>query len=47
VPKRDVIGIPTPTDLPSAIAAIKLLTEAVRQLQLTLTSVSGRLDKLT
>lgn len=46
MPKRDVIGIPTPTDLPSALVAIKLLTEAIRQLQITLTSMSGKLDRL-
>jgi hypothetical protein len=46
VPKPDLIGIPTPTDLPSALVAIRLLTEAVRQLQDTLTSLSRKVNSL-
>jgi len=33
MPQPDLLGIPTPTDLPSALQAIRLLTEALRQLR--------------
>jgi hypothetical protein len=33
LPRRDIQGIPYPTDLPTALEAIRALTEALRLLQ--------------
>jgi hypothetical protein len=42
LPKRDIQGIPYPTDLATALEAIRALTEALRKLQDQITTLEKR-----